>query len=294
MKTLRTVTLTLLLFSCFIIGSCSSDEVNTPEDIESNEDDTDDIDDSETDDTDEDETSSLAERFVFNENLVIENSWNTGGCASPPCDTNEDNLANTFVNSVPDEPYFFYNEEDLELKLVSQQERGRRIEFKQRSEGPLSSFSKIEFEAKYYDITDGGITIAQVHNRGGSGNKPFFRLELHNDKLETVIRKDPEVSSSDTTFDKVDYSFVDGAGYDQSTLKVILEKSDGFIRITVEQNEVIILNESFQPDTSTRWVTDTGIANSYYLKAGIYNAADEHTKELVAGYTKVSFESNDE
>ncbi len=277
-------------FLFFLVGSCSSSSDSEPVNDDSQEDVNDDTDD--TDDTNTD-PNGLNTRFVFNENLVIEHSWNTGGCDSPPCDTDEDALNNVFDNSLPNDPYFYMEADEVELNLECQKEKGRRAEFKQISEGPLTSYSKMEFEARYYDIPDGGFTIAQVHNRGGNSNKPFFRLELHNNKLETVIRKDPEVSSSQTSFSKVDYPLLNGEDYDLSLLKVILEKDGGFTNITVIQEGTVILEESFQPDPSTRWVSDNGIANGYYLKAGAYNAATTHTENLILGYTTFTFETDD-
>ncbi len=269
-----------LLF--ILIGNCSSDDSDSQE--QSQQDD---------DDDDPQDPNNLNTRFVFTNNLVIEHSWNTGGCDSPPCDTDQDALTNVFNNSLPNDPYFYMGADEVELNLECQPEKGRRAEFKQISEGPLTSYSKMEFEALYYDIPDGGFTIAQVHNRGGNSNKPFFRLELHNNKLETVIRRDPEVSSNQTTFTKVDYPFLNGVEYSLFPLKVILEKDNGFVKITVIQDGTLILNQSFQPDTSTDWVNDNGIANGYYLKAGAYNAATAHTENLVLGYTTFKFETDD-
>ena len=323
MKKFRIITLVALLFSFFATSSCSNDEENIPEEIIANEDDADEVDNPDTDtpegadtDNDDDETdddmgddgmeddgmeddetdnaASLSERFSFIGNLVIENSYNTGGCDSPPCDTNDESLDDFFVSGQPDDPYFKLTDDESLLLLECQMEKGRRIEFKQRSEGSLTSVSIMEFEGIYYDIPPEGMTIAQVHNRGGSSNKPFFRLELHNDKLETVIRRDPEVSSSDTSFIKEDFSFVGGDDYDQSPLKVVLEKGDGVVSIRVEQNGEVILSESFQPDTGTRWVTNSGIANGFYLKAGIYNAAANFTKNLVLGYATFKFQTEDQ
>ncbi|MCC1483371.1 polysaccharide lyase family 7 protein [Winogradskyella immobilis] len=269
------------------VENCSSEDRTSNE--QSLEDDFDDND----EDTEPDNSEVLNSRFVFNENLVIEHSWNTGGCDSPPCDTDEDALVNVFENTLPNDPYFYMEDDLVELNLECQQEKGRRAEFKQISEGPLTSYSKMEFEAVYYDVPDDGFTIAQVHNRGGNSNKPFFRLELHDNKLETVIRKDPEVSSNQTTFNKVDYPFLNGVDYNQFPLKVILEKSGGYAHITVMQNNTIILDQSFQPDATTDWVNDTSISNGYYLKAGAYNAANTHTEHLILGYTTFKFETED-
>ncbi|MFK7832399.1 MAG: polysaccharide lyase family 7 protein [Winogradskyella sp.] len=264
----------------FLATSCNSEDANL-------------IEDQQQEDDDPVDPNSLNARFVFSNTLVIEHSWNTGGCESPPCDTDDDSLTNVFNNSLPNDPYFYMETDEVELNLECQPEKGRRIEFKQISEGPLTSYSKMEFEAFFYDIPDGGFTIAQVHNRGGNSNKPFFRLELHNNKLETVIRRDPEVSSNQTTFSKVDYPFLNGMDYSLFPLKVILEKENGFVKIRVLQDDTVILNQSFQPNTSTDWVTDNGIANGYYLKAGAYNAATTHTENLVLGYTTFKFETDD-
>jgi len=308
MKAPKFIYLVLIAFCLSSVISCSNDELNNIEDlIGSDEIDT--IDDGGDDagnegngdnngsdsntggdgdnggtdsNMDGDQTASnLASRFSFVGNLVIENSWNTGGCDSPPCDTNDESLDNFFDSGEPNDPYFYLTEDESELFLECQLEEGRRIEFKQRSEGSLTSPSKMEFEGVYHSIPNGGMTIAQVHNRGGSGNKPFFRLELHEDRLETVIRMDPEVSSGDTTFDKVDHYFPNNEDYDESPLTIVLEKGNGEMTIHVTYNDTVILNESYQPNPETRWVTNTGIANGFYLKAGLYNAAVSHTENLV-------------
>jgi len=284
------------------LGGCSSDQDNTEDQEMVSEDNggdnPDPIEDGNNNDNPdnggEDVTASLLERYVFDENIVIEHSYNTGGCESPPCDTDEDSLVDIFVNTMPNAAYFSLSEDTSELLLECQLDKGRRAEFKQISKGPLSAFAKLEFQGVYYDIPANGVTIAQVHNRGGTSNKPFFRLVLHEDGLETVIRKDPEVSSSNTTFQKETFSFIDGANYDQSSLTIAIEKSDGFVHISVDQNGVLILNESYQPENTTEWVNNNGIANGFYLKAGLYNDDGPHTKNLVVGYATVVFESNDQ
>ncbi|NRD18703.1 hypothetical protein HNV08_01485 [Winogradskyella eckloniae] len=269
----------------FVLIACSSE--NTTADTDDEQGTTDD------DPIIDDEPSDLEERFVFGNNLVIEHSWDTSGCDSPPCSTNQDNLNAVFDDTLPNQPYFYMEDDEEELNLVCQLEKGRRVEFKQISEGPLTSYAKMEFEGVYYNIPDGGMTIAQVHNRGGSSNKPFFRLELHDDKLETVIRKDPEVSSSATTFSKIDFPFVNNGAYTQFPLNVTLEKNNGVVSIMVMQDDVVLINEDFEADPTTNWVNDSGISNGYYLKAGLYNAATTHTENLTLGYTTFKFETDD-
>lgn len=281
-KFIRITVITSLLF---ITYSCSEDNDTLPETTEEMT--------VTPEDTEESEESEETTSFVFANDLVMEHSWNTGGCDDGPCDTIDEDLDDVFENGQPDDPYFFETNNGLELNLQCQPDEGRRTEFKQISRGPLTRLSRIEFEAVYFDIPDEGMTIAQVHNRGGSSNKPFFRLEMHENELETVVRRDPEVNSNETTFDKVTYNFVDGADYNGEILKVILEKNNGTVHLNVTQGDTVLINESYVPEADTNWVLDNGIANGYYLKAGIYNPAAPHTEDILMQYTVFKYESDD-
>ncbi len=231
--------------------------------------------------------------FVFDTNLVMEHSWNTGGCTPGPCSTISTSLSDVFENGQPDDPYFYRAENGVDLILHCQPQKGRRTEFKQISEGSLNTPSLMEFEAVYFDVPEEGMTIAQVHNRGGNSNKPFFRLELHNDELETVVRQDPEVNSSDTSFDKEFYSFDNGANYNGEPIKILIEKNDGVVHLVAEHNGVVLIDQTYAPNTETNWVLNNSIANGYYLKAGIYNPAEDHTEDIIMQYTSFLFESED-
>jgi len=295
----------LICFSFLIIG-CSSDDgssdndqtttsiVNQPDDTDTSGDtngDTGDNDDG--DDDDNDNSVTFEDFFSFDDNLVIEHSYNTGCDDDRPCDTIDESLSDVFNSGQPDDLYFYKSEDGLSLHLKCQLDEGRRTEFKQVSEGPLDTPSRIEFEAVYFDIPAEGMTIAQVHNRGGNSNKPFFRLELHGDELETVVRQDPEVSSSDTEFDKVTYNFLDNADYNGETLKIIIEKGNNEVHLMVSQEDTVLIDETYAPDANTNWVLDNGIANGYYLKAGIYNPVASHTEAIEMQYTSFSFASED-
>lgn len=285
------------LTHCSGSGSNDVDDtavVEVDEDTDKETDENENNDDNQETDDDE-ENKGLSQRYVFDDNLVIENSYNTGGCDSPPCTTISESLEDVFENDdLPDDPYFYISEDKSELNLLCQLDKGRRIEFKQSSEGPLISHSSLEMEGVYYDVPNNGVTIAQVHNRGGNSNKPFFRLVLHPDGLETVVRKDPEVSSNQTSFSKEEFDFLNGTNYTQFPLKVIVEKLDGLVHISVTQEDTVILNKFYAPDSTTDWVKDTGIANGFYLKGGLYNDDGPHTKDLIVGYTSVIFTTNDD
>lgn len=279
--------LLLPLFSALVLLSCTSDDfvpdetLDEPIVITPPSDDPDPVD------------PAASENFTFDTNLVMEHSWNTGGCTPGPCSTISTSLNDVFANGQPDDPYFYRAENGVDLILHCQPQKGRRTEFKQISDGPLTTPSLIEFEAVYFDIPEEGMTIAQVHNRGGNSNKPFFRLELHSDELETVVRQDPEVNSSDTSFDKQSYSFANGANYNGESIKILIEKGDGVVHLVAEHNGVVLIDQTYAPDASTNWVTNNGISNGYYLKAGIYNPAEEHTEDIIMQYSSFVFESED-
>ena len=254
---------------------------------------------------DEDEVSvaNLRERFVFDNNIVIENSYNTE-CDRTPCRTIDEDLFDIFDSEdrLPDDNYFAFSDDLSVLTLECQLNKGRRIEFKQDSDGPLTTFSQLEMEGVFFDIPEdeptgngGGVTIAQVHNRGASsGNKPFFRVVLHENRLETVVRQRPVVSSNESRFDRENFQFLDGEDYDGSPLRIIVGKENNSVFITIYQNDVMIVNETYQPEAGTDWIDDAGIADGFYLKGGMYNDDVDHTKNLVASYTRVIFNSNDD
>ena len=65
------------------------------------------------------------------------------------------------------------------------------------------------------------------------------------------------------------------------------------VHLVAEHNGVILIDDTYTPESNTNWVTDNGIANGYYLKAGIYNPAADHTQDIVMQYTSFTFESED-
>lgn len=281
----KSIKIPFIIVLLFMVCSCSEDNETIPEDMEDMT--------ITPEEPEEMEESEEGDSFVFANDLVMEHSYNTGGCDDGPCDTIDEDLDDVFENGQPNDPYFFETNNGMELNLKCQPDEGRRTEFKQISRGPLTRVSRIEFEAVYFDIPNEGMTIAQVHNRGGSSNKPFFRLELHKNELETVVRQDPEVDSNQTSFDKVSYNFPDNADYNGESIKVILEKNNGTVHLNVMLGNTLLIDESYSPDTSTNWVTDSGIANGYYLKAGIYNPSAPHTGDILMQYTVFKYESDD-
>ena len=325
MKIIKLRSLLLIALSTNIFISCSSSEADNDLDdgttnieLSNEEDDVNNIDTPDAgDDTPDvsppvDETpeagidqatlTALSQRFVFDNNIVIENSYNTE-CDSTPCRTIDEDLFDIFDNEdrLPDDNYFAFSDDYSVLNLECQLNKGRRIEFKQDSEGPLTTFSQLEMEGVFFDIPEdeptgdgGGVTIAQVHNRGASsGNKPFFRVVLHENSLETVVRQLPVVSSSFSEFNRENFDFLNGDDYDGSPLRILLGKENNSVFIIIYQDGQEIVNRTYAPEEGTDWIDDEGISNGFYLKGGMYNDDVDHTENLKASYTRVIFTSDD-
>lgn len=289
----------LIIMCVLFLGiSCSSEEVGAIESSNQNNDQQEEIVINDPPDNPNADDNNMPpaqdnERFAFDDYLVMEHSYNTGGCTPGPCDTIDVSLDDVFDAGKPDDIWFFQTNDRAELNLHCQADKGRRTEFKQRSEGALTVNSRMEFDAVYFDIPEEGMTIAQVHNRGGNSNKPFFRLEIHQDELETIVRRDPEVNSSDTEFTKEFYNFVGDQNYNGEALHIIIEKGEGVVHLLVEQEGTVLIDETYAPESNTNWVTDNSIANGFYLKAGVYNPAAAHTEPIDMQYTSFVYESDD-
>lgn len=274
--------------------------------------------------------SALSERFVFDENIVIENSYTQDVCERIPCGTMDEDLFDIFDSEerLPDDPYFEFSEDLSVLNLRCKFNEGRRIEFKQDSEGPLTTPSILTMEGRFFDIPSEGVTIAQVHNRGSltGGDKPFFRVVLHEDRIETVLRGLPVVSSSNSNFFREEYQFLGGENYtSDSVLRIVIGKGQGHVFLSVEQDGEFLTVEqqgefaldpvtpdrtypvrTYVPVSVAEGTRDSAIGNGsfvgwdsesivdgFYLKGGLYNDEIDHTEDLEASFTTVIFDSED-
>ena len=127
-----------ILFLLCIGISCSSEDVGAIEGSNPDDEDVvvnnppDNMDDTNMDD--DDTMSTDDDRFFFDNFLVMEHSYNTGGCTPGPCDTIDTSLSDVFNSGQPDDPFFFRAENGIDLNLKCLPDEGRRAEFKQVSD----------------------------------------------------------------------------------------------------------------------------------------------------------------
>jgi len=163
--------------------------------------------------------------FQIND-FYIESSWNTIGSL-----TISEDAAGLSDDEYEDEWEEFYYMSNNEITLISPITDGERTEFKEKKgfEASLETYKKMDYTAKIMDIPNNGVTIAQIHNRGGV-DRPYVRVYIEHGEviIKETITDPNESSSSYVTYDD------NGLEYTENTsINVIIETKDGKAKITI-------------------------------------------------------------
>jgi len=153
--------------------------------------------------------------------------------------------------------------------LKSAERDGKRTEFKEYpgKERSLNTNKVLTYEARVNDIPENGVTIAQVHNRGGV-RRPYLRVYIEDGRIEVKETTNALTNSSGT------YKTVNGPSYSEnSKLKVQITTSNGSVNVKVETTSGT-LEEDFTPSG------DDDYENDYYLKAGVYTEGNNTEPEI--------------
>ena len=153
------------------------------------------------------------------------------------------------------------------------------------------------YRAKFKDYPDGGVTIAQVHNRGGAG-RPLLRVEIKEGEIEFVIT-DTHVKGAGETHE------VAGPDYIENTyLDLLFEVGNDQIRATVvttSGSKTVTYTRNNSNDDfniSNTWY-QSGVSNSnngisldegFYFKAGVYNDTGDGSNEPVGTFASFIYE----
>ena len=199
------------------------------------------------------------------EDFQIETSWLTG----------EDSRTTESFTATSKDNEDWYDKDGNTYWLKSLQTDGNRTEWKEYpgKEASLSTYKKMQYKAMVEDIPEKGVTIAQVHNRGGV-NRPLLRVYIDDDgymKIK-VTRTSPDASSSS-------YDVYDGPFYSEGTdysLEFLID--DGRVYIEVETTNGS-MSETITP--SEDW---DDFSDSYYLKAGVYTEGDDTNPKITFDY----------
>jgi len=198
----------------------------------------------------------------------IETSWLTGEASR---------TTQSFpAISVSSEPW--YTRAASTYVLTSLRTDGNRTEWKEfpGKEASLSVYKNMQYLAKFENIPENGVTIAQVHNRGGV-NRPLLRVYIHDDNqihVKVTLTTPDEASSTYYTSEGINYT----EGDDVKT-QILIE--DGEIEITVETGGST-LSETIVP--SSDW---DNYSDSYYLKAGVYTEGNDTFVRGIFNYFSV-------
>ena len=156
-----------------------------------------------------------------------------------------------------------------------------RTELKENTgdETALDHYKKMEFTAKFTNIPENGVTIAQIHNRGTDVKRPWIRLYIDNNKLIKIKETETNPTGSNS-----DYTTYTGPEYTENQEVIITfitgENDDKKAEISVELEE-ITWSQTLFPNEAWNSKSDT-----YYLKAGVYT--EGHDKTPKVEYSKFS------
>ncbi|MEM6720164.1 MAG: polysaccharide lyase family 7 protein [Bacteroidota bacterium] len=256
--------LVMLLFSAFIM-SCSEDAVL--EDVALEE---------ETVDQGVAKFASTGS-FTLN-NIQIET---TKSCSSGTRTVSKNATDTNNTDGGTNDSYFigkYKRNSDGSYKLTSCKEKSRRTEWKQKSgqEASLNNSRTMTYKAKFSDYPSGGVTIAQLHNRGAA-ERPLLRVEIKNGKIRCYITTTYKKNQG-STYETSLQSYKAGADLD---LK--MEVGNNRVKITVKTGSVTRTatyttnNSNYKKVIHSKWF-DSGVKNDFYFKAGVYNDSGDGSK----------------
>ena len=150
-------------------------------------------------------------------------------------------------------------------------EDSHRTELKEKSgdEASLNTYKKMSYTATLVDVPENGVTIAQIHNRGGV-NRPWIRVYVDYDGYIKIKETDTTPDESKST-----YTVYEGPEYnsgDEISVTVTTENKKASFKIITNGNT---LNETITP--SEDW---DDFSDSYYLKAGVYTEGDDTEPQM--------------
>lgn len=148
---------------------------------------------------------------------------------------------------------------------------GHRTELKEApgTEASLNKTREMSYTATLTDVPEHGVTIAQIHNRGGV-KRPWIRVYVHSDN--TIRIKTTETTPGE---DESTYETYIGPEYNEGDeFSVIVKTGNGVADIEIITNGNSLREQLIPTDD---W---DDYSNDYYLKAGVYTEGDDVEPEM--------------
>ena len=201
-------------------------------------------------------------------NLLVETSWITGikgdRIEFGACGVDNEAWMDKYV--------------DGRFMLKSLAAHGQRTELKEKvgDEANLTQYKRMTFKAKFTDIPNHGVTIAQIHNRAEGIVRPWIRLYIDKDKrfkIKTTETAPTEVLST--------YKTYIGMLYHENT-EVFITVWTGISGQEKAKIRVDYRGQRFQQNLvpSAAW---DNFSDSFYLKAGVYTEGEDKQAKVTYG-----------
>ncbi len=211
-------------------------------------------------------------------NIQIET---TKSCTSSTSTVSKDATDTNHTDGDTNDSYFvgkYQKNSDGSYKLTSCKQNGRRTEWKQKpgQEASLNTSRTMTYKASFSDYPSGGITIAQVHNRGDAG-RPLLRVEIKNGKIRCYITT-TYVKNQGSTYETTLQSYTAGNDLDMK-----IEIGNNRVKVTATTGSVTKTatyttnNSNIKKVINSKWF-DNGVKNDFYFKAGVYNDSSDGSK----------------
>lgn len=205
------------------------------------------------------------------DDLVVETSWISGNTG----DRDTFDACGVDGESWMDK----YNSGIVMMKCLSGD--GHRTELKEDSgdEASLSKSKTLEFTAKFTNIAENGVTIAQIHNRGSSVKRPWIRVYIDDDRYIRVKETETNPTGSSSS-----YSTYTGPKYtsgDEISVSIETGQSGSNAVVNVQTNGSS-WTKSLTP--SSAWSSKS---STYYLKAGVYTEGNDKTPTVKYSYFNI-------
>lgn len=158
---------------------------------------------------------------------------------------------------------------------------GKRTEWKESTERPLTSSKTLKYEAKVTRIPENGVTIAQVHNRGGV-NRPYIRVYIEDDHIHIKETTNSLTNSTGTykTYPEDDENGnTDDIAYNEGDkFKVQMKMGSGKVNIMIETSSY-----SYEVNL-TPSILPSSYKEDFYFKAGVYTEGN-NTEPVIRFYS---------
>jgi len=210
------------------------------------------------------QTSSLTESLIDFDNLLVETTWDTEDI--------KDKVV-YLANEVDGEKWMdVYNSGLVRLKCLEGKSHRTELKEDKGDENSLSFFKEMNYTATLTSIPEEGVTIAQIHNRGGV-ERPWIRIFVDDDNFIKIKTTNTCPTCEDS--DDSDYSEYEGPLYTSgSDFSVAIKTEKGKAKITITTDGETYSN-TLTPEED--WAD---FSDDFYLKAGVYTEGYDKQPQL--------------